>query len=421
MNPDSFNIIPTGPINPPTSVPEDSNMENPYADFLPQNVQGTNSQPSSPGDSNFPIPQGVDASKIQIFGPNGELAPIVKESFGIKDEEETPEEPETPEETETSEETETPEGEETETPEGEETPEDEDEVEEPKNASPQAKNAFAELRRKNKAYQKELNELKEQVEQLKSGSQDSEKTKELESYVKGWAYKQLPEYKAKVSDLFDTGISGLRNICQSQAVDFPTKELNAIWLDGKLSTPAREDAFYDLAKQIGIPSDEVARFVLLSKRVDEAYANNDVFVKDADKYQKEFMDSLREKALEGQEQKKIEIDLTNYTDKHLKEVAEELGLELPADQVKDILKSARHSAHSIETDAFMKATLLPVALKQNKELQTKVQKLSNQIQKLRGSKPPVNGGKPASPKPATKTNKPTFNSPEDVGSKFFTF
>lgn len=305
------------------------------------------------------------------------------------------------------------------TPVEEENPEPENENPEPENENPNPdddgkKNdseqkqtpamakKFAQMRKDLSSYKTTVKELQDKIAKLEAGGAGAEGVDELKAQneklsavVNSFAFTQTEEYQKEVTNPYNKAQDKLMKLAEANGMELTYEALNQIATNSELDEMDRQEAYEDLARDAGMPDLDVSRFSNYAMLRDRAVQKHLAMSAKAEEYKKDFLTKLGDGKA-----KPYEVNLDNYTQKHIQERAKELGLS--GEVTEETVKAARHLAHKIDNSAFMDAVLLTKALEEMSELKEKNKSLNAKITKLRGANPSPEKGDPKGAPPPSK-------------------
>lgn len=307
----------------------------------------------------------------------------------------------------------------------EETKEDVEKEKEKKEGDPEQKQTpamakkFAQMRKDLSSYKTTVKELQEKIAKLESDGAGAEgldelkaQNEKLSAVVNSFAFTQTEEYQKEVSNPYNKAQDKLMKLAEANGMELTYDSLNQIATNPDFDEMDRQEAYEDLARDAGMGDLDVSRFSNYAMLRDRAVQKHLTMSAKAEEYKKEFLEKLGDGKV-----KPYEVNLDNYTQKHIQERAKELGLS--GEVTEETVKAARHLAHKIDNSAFMDAVLLSKALEEMTELKEQNKNLHAKITKLRGVNPsPVTGNPKGSPPPSEPKLEETLKTTGDVVNAF---
>lgn len=278
---------------------------------------------------------------------------------------------------------------------------------------------FAQMRKDLSSYKTTVKELQEKIAKLESDGAGAEgldelkaQNEKLSAVVNSFAFTQTEEYQKEVSNPYNKAQDKLMKLAEANGMELTYDSLNQIATNPDFDEMDRQEAYEDLARDAGMGDLEVSRFSNYAMLRDRAVQKHLTMSAKAEEYKKEFLEKLGDGKV-----KPYEVNLDNYTQKHIQERAKELGLS--GEVTEETVKAARHLAHKIDNSAFMDAVLLSKALEEMTELKEQNKNLHAKITKLRGANPsPVTGNPKVAPSPSKPKLEETLKTAGDVVDAF---
>lgn len=278
---------------------------------------------------------------------------------------------------------------------------------------------FAQMRKDLSSYKTTVKELQEKIAQLEANGAGAEgldelkaQNEKLSAVVNSFAFTQTEEYQKEVTNPYNKAQDKLMKLAEANGMELTYDSLNQIATNPDFDEMDRQEAYEDLARDAGMGDLDVSRFSNYAMLRDRAVQKHLAMSVKAEEYKKEFLEKLGDGKV-----KPYEVNLDNYTQKHIQERAKELGLS--GEVTEETVKAARHLAHKIDNNAFMDAVLLSKALEEMAELKEQNKSLHAKITKLRGANPSPGTGNPkGAPPPSKPKLEETLKTAGDVVDAF---